>query len=401
LGQVADILNGFAFKSNLFSPGEGKPLIRIRDIFNDHTAVGYIGEYDERYVVHADELLVGMDGDFNCARWHGPDALLNQRVCRITPRPESLHIDFLTFILPGYLQAIHDATSSITVTHLSSRDIARIPIPVPPIQEQRQLADIFRATALHNQNTLSYLYNARRTVERLRKSILSAACSAKLTADWRGPSILQNTDDASSLPTTWERVKLGDLALSIRGGSTEVPENDPTDFPILRSSSVRPFEVDFSDVRYLSASQSQREANYLHDGDLLITRLSGSLEYVGNCAIVNDLADQRIQYPDRLFCCRLHDGHNARFIELAFAGPELREQIEDASRSAAGHQRISISDLKSFHIALPPIDEQEEIARRASQLLSTAGALLDRSMMPIWLSGERHNLFLLRRSGAT
>ena len=108
------------------------------------------------------------------------------------------------------------------------------------------------------------------------------------------------------------------------------------------------------------------------------SRLSGSIEFVGNCAIADDLQGRRIQYPDRLFCCRLHDSRNAQFIELAFAGPELRKQIEAASRSAAGHQRISISDLRQFNVALPSADEQQEIVRRTSEALSAADSLLTR-----------------------
>ena len=122
---MATILNGFAFESKRFVPDGGKPLIRIRDIFNDHTTVGYLGEYDYRYIVQAGELLVGMDGDFNCARWRGSNGLLNQRVCKIGPHPEEFDLDFLTPLLPGYLRAIHDVTSSTTVTHLSSRDVAK------------------------------------------------------------------------------------------------------------------------------------------------------------------------------------------------------------------------------------------------------------------------------------
>jgi type I restriction enzyme, S subunit len=118
LAEVAEILNGYAFASKLFRPGEGKPLIRIRDIFDATTTVGFLGAYDPRYLVHSDELLVGMDGDFHCARWQGPEALLNQRVCKVTPDPKHLDLDFLTHLLPGYLQAIHDLTSSTTVTHL-------------------------------------------------------------------------------------------------------------------------------------------------------------------------------------------------------------------------------------------------------------------------------------------
>jgi type I restriction enzyme, S subunit len=57
----------------------------------------------------------------------------------------------------------------------------------------------------------------------------------------------------------------------------------------------------------------------------------------------------------------------------------MRSQIEAASRSAAGHQRISISDLKAFAFALPPTDEQELIVARAGEMLSRADQLLGRT----------------------
>ncbi len=76
LGEVATIVNGFAFKSKQFVPDGGRPLIRIRDIFNVATSVGYAGEYDDKYIVQPGQLIVGMDGDFNSALWQGPEALL-------------------------------------------------------------------------------------------------------------------------------------------------------------------------------------------------------------------------------------------------------------------------------------------------------------------------------------
>lgn len=85
LRQVATVINGFAFPSSRFTPDQGTPLLRIRDILTDRTEARFDGEYDPRYLVNTGDLVVGMDGDFNCALWRGSEALLNQRVCRIEP----------------------------------------------------------------------------------------------------------------------------------------------------------------------------------------------------------------------------------------------------------------------------------------------------------------------------
>ena len=103
LGDVAEVLNGFAFKSSQFSRDEGMPLIRIRDVGGDGSDTKYTGEYDDRYLVRAGDLLVGMDGDFNCARWRAAPGLLNQRVCKVSVDPHVYEPRLLDYVLPACL----------------------------------------------------------------------------------------------------------------------------------------------------------------------------------------------------------------------------------------------------------------------------------------------------------
>jgi len=84
LSFVATVLNGCPFASENFTRSDGMPLLRIRDVRQRETEAFYKGEYDPTYLVEPNELVVGMDGDFHCALWKGPVALLNQRVCKIT-----------------------------------------------------------------------------------------------------------------------------------------------------------------------------------------------------------------------------------------------------------------------------------------------------------------------------
>jgi len=84
LGDVATVLNGYAFKAELFNRSQGTPLIRIRDVGGEGSQTLYSGEFELKYLVQPGQLLVGMDGDFNCARWRGKPSLLNQRVCKVS-----------------------------------------------------------------------------------------------------------------------------------------------------------------------------------------------------------------------------------------------------------------------------------------------------------------------------
>ena len=140
LSEVADVLNGFAFDSANFNNSSlGTPLIRIRDVGKGNIETYYNGAWTEQYLVKNGDLLIGMDGDFKCAKWHGEEALLNQRVCKIIPKAKYYSSEFLFYVLQPYLDAINAETSSVTVKHLSSRTIQQIPLPNPPLPVQQAI----------------------------------------------------------------------------------------------------------------------------------------------------------------------------------------------------------------------------------------------------------------------
>src|SRR5438874_4981055 len=164
MGNVVEILSGFAFKSDSFNDLEGMPIIRIRDVVRGSSETRYRGDFDLVYIVNEGDILVGMDGEFNTARWRGGPALLNQRVCRIKSRGGDLDDGYLFHFLPGSLKRIEDATPFVTVKHLSVKDIRDIEIPLPPLAEQRRIAAILdqaealrvkRRHALAQLNTLT------------------------------------------------------------------------------------------------------------------------------------------------------------------------------------------------------------------------------------------------------
>ncbi len=139
LSEVAEVLNGAPFDSAYFNTKTGMPLVRIRDVIAGETHTYYSGPFEDDYLVHKGDLLVGMDGEFNSGFWGAKSALLNQRVCKISPYEVFYDKQLLALVLPGYLSAINANTSSVTVKHLSSKTIAEIGLPLPPRAEQTRI----------------------------------------------------------------------------------------------------------------------------------------------------------------------------------------------------------------------------------------------------------------------
>lgn len=136
LERSISVLSGFPFPSAQFTAALGKPLIRIRDLLNHSTETNFVGVFDPVFLVRQGDILIGMDGDFNVVRWKGPEALLNQRVCKVSSSDSEIDDRFLYWWLQPNIIAIHQRTPQTTVRHLSVGDVYRI--PRPPITRNEQ-----------------------------------------------------------------------------------------------------------------------------------------------------------------------------------------------------------------------------------------------------------------------
>ena len=139
LTDVCSIQYGYPFDSSNFSTdAKGMPLVRIRDVMLGVSETYYVGSYPEEYIVHKGDFLIGMDGEFNIAPWKSGDALLNQRVCRITSKGDAA-IEFVYRFLLKELKQIEDETPYVTVKHLSAKRLNQVVLPIPPLDEQQRI----------------------------------------------------------------------------------------------------------------------------------------------------------------------------------------------------------------------------------------------------------------------
>jgi type I restriction enzyme S subunit len=178
LADVLELQNGYAFDSKGFNPTDGLPLIRIRSLkAGVETETRFNGDYDQKYVVKAGDLLIGMDGEFGCYDWKGEPALLNQRVCRLQGFSGELIPRFLFYGVNDYLKAIEDVTGYTTVKHISSKQILDIEFPVPPLAEQQRIVGLldeaFEGLATAKANAEKNLQNARALFESHLQSVFT------------------------------------------------------------------------------------------------------------------------------------------------------------------------------------------------------------------------------------
>lgn len=132
LFDIAKIIYGFPFNSDVFCDDKTlKPVVRIRDILDNHTNT-YTSECcDEKYWINPNELLIGMDGIFHMTLWTGEKALQNQRIVRLTSKRDNLSNYFLFLALYPQIKALEQMIVGTTVAHLGDKHLKKITVLIP------------------------------------------------------------------------------------------------------------------------------------------------------------------------------------------------------------------------------------------------------------------------------
>ncbi len=286
--------------------------------------------------------------------------------------------------------------------------LAGYTFPLPPLPEQHRIVAEIEKQFTRLDASVAALKRVQANLTRYRASVLNAACEGTLvpteaelarsegrdyepadrllerilterrarraSQENRGRKykepVAPDTSDLPELPEGWVWSRFDQMVSTLEGGTAVSAISTRSNRLVLRSSAVRQGLVDYEDYRYLPDGTKQGPDPYIATGDLLFTRLSGTLEYVGNCAVVGELRGRKIEFPDRIFRGRCVSGISPNFIQLAFAEKTLRRSLEAKAKSSAGHQRISLTDLREYCIPLPPLAEQRRIVAEVERRLS-------------------------------
>ncbi|ADC64074.1 restriction endonuclease subunit S [Allochromatium vinosum] len=361
LGDVCDILNGFPFKSQHFNNSEGAPVIRIRDVTSGFCKTFYSGDIPVGYWVEPFDMVVGMDGDFNCRLWSSERSLLNQRVCKLTPHEDFLDKKFLSYVLPAYLRLINDHTHSITVKHLSSKTIAKIPFPLPPLAEQRRIVAKLDRLFERTRRAREELSHIPRLIENYKKAILVAAFRGDLTKDWR---------EKRGLPMPKE-VKLGEVAKKLSYG-TSAKSSKSGDVPVLRMGNIQNMRIDWKDLVYTSDVE-EIEKYSLNAGDVLFNR-TNSPELVGKTAIYK--GERPAIYAGYLIKIKCGNRLVPEYLNYCLNSPLGRSYCWRVKSDGVSQSNINAKKLADFSFLLPTHDEQKEIVFRIEKTLDWLDSLV-------------------------
>ena len=324
-------------------------------------------------------------------------------LCAVIPNnPQELDARYLHQYLQFYKDIILvPLMKGAANVSLSMKDILAVEFPLPPIERQRELSNLF-VSLQEKQKELSAEYEKQTEYAKLlRQNILQEAIEGKLTTDWRqqNPVQIGNPDyDAEALfeqiqkerknekkqkelspitdkekpfeiPEGWKWVRLGEICDGFMYGTSNksVPSGK---CPVLRMGNIQDGHIDWEKLVYTNDSE-EIEKYKLNKYDLLFNR-TNSREMVGKTAIFE--SEENTIYAGYLV--RFHPIiSNSYFINFILNSKTHREWCNSVKTDALGQSNINAEKLKDFVAPLPPLEEQEEIVKKVETLLAKVTSL--------------------------
>lgn len=274
-------------------------------------------------------------------------------------------------------------------------------IPLAPLNEQRRIVAKLEKLLNRVDAAQKRLATVPDILKRFRQSVLAAACSGKLTADWRRENLqvekaetlferirqLRNgntarrrskdastdTADIADIPNTWKSIKLDSLCDSSRGISYGVIKLGPEfegGVPCLRTSNVRPLRIEIEHVKRISPDVSANYRRTILEGSEVLVNVRGTL---GGVAVV-PRSMQGWNISREVAVVPLLPEVESKYIAFWIASVRSQNWLSGVEKGVA-YTGINLEDLRLLPTSLPPFAEQQEIVRRVEELFKTADAL--------------------------
>lgn len=343
----------------------------------DHISVARYEESPE-IQLHTDDILLAKDGaGIGKLGYVGEltsKATINSSLLLIRPGDQLLLPRYLFYFLKGpefQSIALNRITGSAT-PHLFQKDIKLFPVLVPPLPEQSRIVTKVEHSLNRVKTLRGMLARSASILKTFRQAVLAAACSGRLTEDWREK---HQCEPASSL---LKRI-LEERLKGSRGKFDLAEPNEPIDVPSswVWASGSQLFS--WGSGKFLPAKEQKPGTVPVYGGNgilgqhdrALVEHKTLVIGRVGaQCGNVNTTTGPTWVTDNAIYALSLPSGINLEFIGFVFKQSNL-----NANAGGSGQPFVNQTTLNAVAVPLPPTDEQHEIVRRAEALFKLADAI--------------------------
>ena len=360
LGEVCEILNGFAFKSLLYVDN-GIRIIRITNVQK-----GYIEDTDpkyypieyrnsiEKFILKENDLLMSLTGNVGRVGLISKTMLpaaLNQRVACLRIFDGSISKEFLFQFLNSDLfeQSAIRSSNGVAQKNLSTDWLKKVELTYPSVEQQVLITSTLNLI----EQLIFYRKQQNKKLNELVKSRFN---------DMFGDPVLNEMG--------WEKYRLSKLTLKIGSGAT--PRGGRESYvnegiALIRSMNVYDGKFIFKDLAYLTNVQAEKLNNVIVESDDVLLNITGAS--VSRCCIVpQNILPARVNQHVSIIRCKKHLLSPIFLNQLLITSEFKSLLLKIGESSGATRQAITKNQIEELYIPLPPLSLQNEFADFVAQV---------------------------------
>ncbi|MBQ4450012.1 MAG: restriction endonuclease subunit S [Prevotella sp.] len=346
IGEICEIINGFAFKSNKYVP-QGIRVIRITNVQN-----GYIEDKDpkfypfettneiERYLLKEGDLLISLTGNVGRVGRLPISMLpaaLNQRVACLRKKDNKIGIQFLFHLLNSsyFEDKCIKHSKGAAQLNMSTVWLSNYTVPIPPLSEQKEIVE--------------YLDSSFAKIDKLKENAAKNLEEAK--------ALFQSAlKDALEPKEGWEEKTLKEISIIYGNYGLSVSSIPYNGVRYLRITDITE-NGELNDDKVSADISSGKTQEELQEGDILFARTGATVgktliyrKEFGKCLFAGYLIRYRLNKDIVIPQFIHHFTHSSGYYKWV-----------SSNQKAAAQPNIGAKVYNELKIHIPPLSEQQSI----------------------------------------
>jgi len=389
LPKIADINMGQSPPGSSYNTdSDGLPLFQGKADFGKRYPTARVWCTEPRKIAKPGDVLISVRAPVGPSNVADHKCIIGRGLAALTPLA-GIPTEFILFAVRLLEPELSLSGTGSTFTAINKKYIENIEINLPPLEEQKRIVAKVEELLARVNAAREHLAKVQKILKRFRQSVLAAACSGRLTAEWREqePNMLHAKDFLYSIisehPKFKEKARGKRNKISKFQSKYQVSQiGDSSDFEELPygwvlGSGAHLFT--WSSGKFLPKKKQKSgqypiyggngitgyHSEYLVDYSTLVIGRVGAL-----CGNVYITTEKAWVTDNAIYANYVPTDLNLSYAYLVFTQAKL-----NADAGGSGQPFVNQTVLNEVSIPLPPLAEQNEIVHRVESLFKLADAI--------------------------
>jgi len=358
LGEVCEIIMGQSPPSTSYNKiNKGLPFFQGKADFDTYFPKVRIWCSQPIKIVEEGTILISVRAPVGPVNISNTKCCIGRGLAGIRTKEEKAFNWYFFWYLFSKEHEIASIGSGSTFSAISKGDLANLVVPLPPLSEQRRIAEKLKAM-------MDEIDEAKASIEKQLEAA-KALPSAYLREVFESPEAQK-----------WEKKKLGEVCEYSSGIWGDEPDNSENCYFVLRSNNIKDGKMIFTDLALRKVDAKYVESKCLKNGDILVTTSSGSKDLLGKSAIFIPPNDRTYLFSN--FTMRLRANSllaDSFYVFLYLQSPEAKKILQLLQDTTTGLRNLDRREFMNQLIPLPPLSEQKRIATYLKEKIDKAEKL--------------------------